>query len=127
MYPLFSATSSNLPTSNEFVIRPHPTKGGVMTSQYMTFNCVRSSQASKHSEHLRSFWTCPSCEEKMLVTLSGKIRHQVTCEAEEPIREREIEDEAPSGGGIFCESCKKHLTMTPMQFLLHKKSCKSLK
>lgn len=38
------------------------------------------------SEHLREFWTCPTCQLKLPMTVSERIRHQAACGQDDVIK-----------------------------------------
>uniref|UniRef100_H2ZFU7 C2H2-type domain-containing protein n=1 Tax=Ciona savignyi TaxID=51511 RepID=H2ZFU7_CIOSA len=54
---------------------PHPTKGGVQLSTFLTYNCL-SDGIDVTGDYLREFWTCPNCSVKLPMTVSERLRHQ---------------------------------------------------
>ena len=62
---------------------PHPVKGGIAVTSYMTYNCLRDDDDGGGvlvgGDHLREFWQCPTCDVHMPMTVSERVRHQSVC------------------------------------------------
>ena len=56
-------------------------KGGMRLAPYLTVNCLHegADRPVLTGDYIREFWTCPSCDVKMPLTMSERLRHQAEC------------------------------------------------
>lgn len=58
---------------------PHPEKGGVRLTQYLTYNSLsisESGQEDMYMASLRTFWTCDLCGLHLPLTFQEKAEHR---------------------------------------------------
>lgn len=62
---------------------PHPTKGGLRVTQYMTFGCVRDdlsvAVAKRQAEYLREHYHCQICGEHLICNILERLQHDKVC------------------------------------------------
>jgi len=122
--------SLGVPMSNG---TPNQVKGGISLSTFLTYNCLQAFGSGQlkmvGSEHLREFWTCPTCQLKLPMTVSERIRHQAACGQDDVIKSEEAhgkdeeEDQEEVGARLYyCKVCEEEMKMTAIQILKHKRS-----
>ena len=119
---------------------PHPEKGGIRLTPYLTYNCLSISedgQEDMYMSSLRTFWTCDICGLHLPLTFQEKAQHRRECEESRRDQERDQqtqlaekmetgEEEHKKGSQkYFCNICKNYFFFTPVQILKHDRSCKS--
>ncbi|XP_071946737.1 probable ATP-dependent RNA helicase DHX34 [Antedon mediterranea] len=130
-------------TDNFFVLqskdsKPHPTKGGTQVNSYLTIASLQENEKSKlglYSSVLREHWTCPKCNEPMIVTMVERLEHQSQCNQllDEPTAASSANSTTVSGNSsikrltkeFHCEICNKDLNLSSVEILKHKRSHKS--
>ena len=62
---------------------PHPTKGGLRVTDYMTYGCVRDdlsvAVAKGQAEYLREHYHCPLCGEHLICNILERLQHDSGC------------------------------------------------
>ncbi|KAI1893670.1 hypothetical protein AGOR_G00126090 [Albula goreensis] len=111
---------------------PHPLKGGLRVTSFLTYNCLANSK-DLYSECLRTFWSCPNCDLYMPLTPLERMHHEATCR---PAGEIHPEQEQGDGMGAgskpsstsssltrlyHCDICNKDLSLTSTEILKHKR------
>ena len=68
---------------------PHPTKGGLRVTEYMTYGCIRDdlsvAVAKRQAEYLREHYHCPLCEEHLICNILERLQHDRTCHLNQPV------------------------------------------
>ncbi|XP_007941230.1 probable ATP-dependent RNA helicase DHX34 [Orycteropus afer afer] len=109
-------------------LSPHPTKGGFIVTDFLTYNCL-TSDTDLYSDCLRTFWTCPHCGLHMPLTPLERIAHENTCPdaprdslagAEEAAPEP-VQKASALQRPYRCETCQKDFVFTPTEVLRHRK------
>uniref|UniRef100_H2ZFU6 RNA helicase n=1 Tax=Ciona savignyi TaxID=51511 RepID=H2ZFU6_CIOSA len=107
---------------------PHPTKGGVQLSTFLTYNCL-SDGIDVTGDYLREFWTCPNCSVKLPMTVSERLRHAV-CTVDETSEMKPASQTQPEAStsipllqkDYFCDICNEHFKFSAVEILKHKRS-----
>nr|XP_020035209.1 probable ATP-dependent RNA helicase DHX34 [Castor canadensis] len=110
-----------------FTLSPHPTKGGYIVTDFLTYNCL-TSDTDLYSDCLRTFWTCPYCGLHLPLTPLERIAHENTC-SEVPRDNATGAEEAPAPlqkasalqRPYHCETCHKDFLFTPTEVLRHRR------
>ena len=58
---------------------PHPDKGGIRLTPYLTYNCLSISEDrldDMYMSAMRTFWTCDICDLHMPLTFQEKAQHR---------------------------------------------------
>ncbi|XP_065837116.1 probable ATP-dependent RNA helicase DHX34 [Oscarella lobularis] len=113
----------------------HPTKGGQIVTDYLTYNCLSSAIfESDYGGALMKHWNCPRCGKSMVVTIAEKLRHEDECRQQED--KDTLEKKIKEGGGaalsassqrvaeglrkdFLCDKCKKTFSFTVTEVLKH--------
>ncbi|XP_006898695.1 PREDICTED: probable ATP-dependent RNA helicase DHX34 [Elephantulus edwardii] len=109
-------------------LSPHPTKGGYVVTDFLTYNCL-ASDTDLYSDCLRTFWTCPHCGLHMPFTPLEQIAHENTCPKAPQGSPPGAEEAAPEPlqktsalqRPYHCEACGKDFLFTPTEVLRHRK------
>ncbi|XP_033630988.1 probable ATP-dependent RNA helicase DHX34 isoform X1 [Asterias rubens] len=116
---------------------PHPTKGGTQVNDYLTYGClfnVASDSLGEFSSVLRRHWSCPHCNDTLIVTTLEKIQHETEClQASTASQdEAELKEKAEGtqsdmiGMGTLrrqyeCIVCNQEFSFTSTEILKHKR------
>lgn len=115
------------PFCSDWKCTPHPDKGGVRVTPYITFNCVHvsGSYLDDHDDDSTNEWNCPHCGLAMNVESIEKLQHMETCQPSqnEQVADNEAETSKrkPNSQAYQCAQCNKTLYLTPTEILRHKK------
>ncbi|XP_007535713.1 probable ATP-dependent RNA helicase DHX34 [Erinaceus europaeus] len=109
-------------------LSPHPTKGGYIVTDFLTYNCL-TSDSDLYSDCLRTFWTCPHCGLHMPFTPLERMAHENTCPEAPPDGPPGAEDATPEvpqktsalQRPYHCEACGKDFIFTPTELLRHRR------
>ena len=79
---------------------PHPTKGGLRVTDYMTYGCVRDdlsvAVAKGQAEYLREHYHCQLCGEHLICNILERLQHDSTCQSNQPLEETSKSEQGPS-------------------------------
>ena len=71
---------------------PHPTKGGLRVTDYMTYGCVRDdlsvAVAKGQAEYLREHYHCQICGEHLICNIIERLQHDSGCQSSQPREEK---------------------------------------
>jgi len=107
-----------------FEISANAVKGGVMLTSYLTYGCLYGEDPEPGE------LDCPSCEQQMSASPLELLLHQTQCARRKrsEIRQKQNEEydrmdkpSKPFATTYFCPDCGKHINLTPMEILRHKK------
>nr|CAD7574761.1 unnamed protein product [Timema californicum] len=102
---------------------PHPVKGGVQVTSYLTYNCLLQEEVTQEFET----WHCPSCDLVASLSPMERLLHSQTCPQKQDNTDSKMEEEdppssrKPNSQPFYCEHCQKTLHLTPTETLRHKK------
>ena len=114
----------------------HPSKGGIIVTDYFTYNDLRGEIEAEAASHAAQFiqkhWTCGICGTKLVVTVLERIEHEKQCSAEIRVGTVVAKDESTQGSGesnlerlkktFYCPECEKDFNFTATEILRHKRS-----
>jgi len=140
---LYVGGGENNEVSEEFVgltdnIEPHPEKGGIKLTGYLTYNCLSINEDASQDffmSAMRTFWTCDICQLHLPLTFQEKTLHRQECEEKmreaEAEQKKQLEEKLSSGQEEhkkgserwLCEICHSFFYFTPIQILKHQKTC----
>eukprot|EP00794_Sanderia_malayensis_P005629 gene5629-6325_t len=125
---------------------PHPTKGGLRVSEYLTYGCVRDdlseAVARGQAEFLREHYHCEACGAHLICNILERLEHDKSCleHDKEEGQEQRDEKKITEGDGsqkesndiqanplcrdYFCSVCKEQFKLTPSEILKHKRTHK---
>lgn len=117
-------------------MRVHPSKGGIIVTDYFTYNDLRDEIEAEAASHAAQFiqkhWTCGICGTKLVVTVLERIEHEKQCSAETRVGTVVAKDESTQGSGesnlerlkkaFYCPECEKDFNFTATEILRHKRS-----
>jgi hypothetical protein len=112
---------------------PHPIKGGIQLTPYLTYNCldVNSSCDADFCAYMQKRWYCAQCGTTLIVTLAEKLKHQEECivkKHEQEIKQEMLDTRDRSLDSLRkdyqCSVCGQDFKFTTAEILKHKKSCK---
>ncbi|XP_033607605.1 probable ATP-dependent RNA helicase DHX34 isoform X2 [Cryptotermes secundus] len=114
------------PFSSDWECTPHPKKGGVRVTPYITFNCVNvfRSHLDGYDDGSENEWNCPHCGLDMNLDSIQKLQHMETCKPsqnEQGADEEETVTRKPNSLAYQCAQCDRTLYLTPTEILRHKK------
>lgn len=106
--------------------KPHPTKGGLHVTEYLTYNCLQD-ETDTTQTYMQFQWHCPFCEQSMMVNVLERMHHQAACR--ETV-EMNANQESRAGCSrthrnqqeYFCEDCQKTLYLSNTDILKHNRS-----
>ncbi|XP_062516968.1 probable ATP-dependent RNA helicase DHX34 [Corticium candelabrum] len=71
----------------------HPTKGGQVATDYLTYNCLSSGGFdSDYGGAVMRHWNCPRCNQSMVATIAERMRHDEECSSRQQKETEELED-----------------------------------
>lgn len=86
---------------------PHPTKGGLRVTDYMTYGCVRDdlsvAVAKGQAEYLREHYHCQLCGEHLICNILERLQHDKACQSNQP-----LEETSKSEQGLSPKETKPH-------------------
>ncbi|KAJ4441064.1 hypothetical protein ANN_10914 [Periplaneta americana] len=106
---------------------PHPSKGGVRVTPYITFNCLTESSYYPEDcsgEEPEEDWQCPHCDFAANLEPIQRLQHLTTCQStqdQQKAVEEEFQRRKPNSQAYECAQCNKTLYLTPTEILRHKK------
>lgn len=110
-------------------------KKGIRIGSFLHYQSIKSSPKGDpmygHSEHLRTRWTCPKCQQSFLVNRSGLMDHLLKCKlmpiAEEPMASSVVPANVTHTTAVthYCDICNQTFSMSSLDFLRHKRSHKN--
>ncbi|XP_078482646.1 putative ATP-dependent RNA helicase DHX34 isoform X1 [Ciona intestinalis] len=108
---------------------PHPSKGGIQLSPFLTYNCL-SDGMDMGGDYLREFWTCPNCNVKLPLTVLERLRHQAICTGEENTEADSSSTSQNEGStsipslqkDYHCDICNQMFKFSAVEILKHKRS-----
>ena len=127
-----SVVSELLKNSGE----PHPTKGGYKVNDFFTYDCLGDEEGEAvwggYSSCMQKHWTCPKCQQHLIVTVVERIKHEQDCDTNRPKAGNEEESALTEQKSSMkksqkiyhCSSCDKEYEFSPIEVLRHKKNCK---
>ncbi|CAG7718391.1 unnamed protein product [Allacma fusca] len=96
-------------------------KGGVSLASFFTYGCLYGEIPDPDE------WVCPVCSLNIMASPLELLLHQAQCrltklkESESQFEEEELKAR-PFSKAYYCNDCSKHLHLTPIEILRHKKS-----
>ncbi|CAH1796146.1 unnamed protein product [Owenia fusiformis] len=123
---------------------PNTVKGGVRVNDYLTYNCLQADSTAsvwgEYTSHMQKHWTCPHCNEPMIVTVLDRLQHEATCQANKEKQQELISSKgsstdvgSTSQSGMsnplkkeyHCPLCSKDFNFTNTEILKHRKTCRN--
>nr|XP_014718516.2 probable ATP-dependent RNA helicase DHX34 isoform X1 [Equus asinus]XP_014718517.2 probable ATP-dependent RNA helicase DHX34 isoform X1 [Equus asinus]XP_044615936.1 probable ATP-dependent RNA helicase DHX34 isoform X1 [Equus asinus]XP_044615937.1 probable ATP-dependent RNA helicase DHX34 isoform X1 [Equus asinus]XP_044615938.1 probable ATP-dependent RNA helicase DHX34 isoform X1 [Equus asinus] len=109
-------------------LSPHPTKGGYVVTDFLTYNCL-TSDTDLYSDCLRTFWTCPHCGLHAPLTPLERVAHENSCPQAPQDGAPGAEEAAPEPPQkasalqrpYHCEACQQDFLFTPTEVLRHRR------
>lgn len=115
-------------TSQSKNATPHPIKGGYQIKDFFVYGCLADSSAD-YTSVLRKHWTCPVCNQAMIITTLERLEHEASCTQQEKDLAAQQEEEPLKSKGpeslrrnYDCPICKEQFSFTTSEILKHKKS-----
>ncbi|XP_042556406.1 probable ATP-dependent RNA helicase DHX34 [Dipodomys spectabilis] len=126
--PQTVTTAPSLPgLFGDSTLSPHPTKGGYVVTDFLTYNCLVS-DTDLYSDCLRTFWTCPHCGLHLPLTPLERMAHENTCaQAPQEDGAEAEEDPAPIQKAsalqrpYHCDTCGQDFLFSPTEALRHRR------
>lgn len=120
--------------------RQHPVKGGSMVGGggFLVYDCLLDDDASsvwgEYTMCLQRHWTCPRCEQTLIVTVGERLEHEQQCEEKQldasasqfvdGIKEQTERSRTDALRKPYhCSSCDQQFSFTTTEALKHKKHC----
>ena len=139
-------SADDLPTNNllSFVTggtenQQHPVKGGrVVAGGFLVYDCLLDDETSsvwgEYTTCLQRHWTCPRCEQTLIVTVGERLEHEQQCEAKQLeasasqfVHDFKEQAERSRTDALrkpyHCSSCDQQYSFTTTEALKHKKNC----
>lgn len=122
--------------------RSHPTKGGTMAGDddegYLVYGCLADDAGAwgEYTTCMQRHWTCPRCNETMIVTVGQRLDHERRCEtaqleresaeAEKESQEKAVRDQEDALRQAYhCDECDKDFRFTTVEIFRHRRTCAS--
>jgi len=118
----------------------HPVKGGTMVGGgFLVYDCLLDDETSsvwgEFTTCLQRHWTCPHCEQTLIVTVGERLEHERQCEeqqleasASQYVSDVKEQAERSRTDALrkpyHCSSCDCQYSFTTTEALKHKKSCR---
>ena len=117
----------------------HPVKGGtVVAGGFLVYDCLLDDETSsvwgEYTTCLQRHWTCPRCEQTLIVTVGERLEHEQQCEVKQLEANvtqfvHDIKEQAEHSRTdalrkpYHCSSCDNQYNFTTTEALKHKKNC----
>jgi len=117
----------------------HPFKGGTMVSGgFLVYDCLLDDETSsvwgEYTTCLQRHWTCPRCQQSLIVTIGERLEHEQQCEAKELeasasqfVRDAKEQAERSRADALrkpyHCSTCDQQYSFTTTEALKHRKNC----
>ena len=117
----------------------HPVKGGtVVAGGFLVYDCLLDDETSsvwgEYTTCLQRHWTCPRCEQTLIVTIGERLEHEQKCEEKqlEASASRFVHDVKEQAERsrtdalrkpYHCPLCDQQYNFTTTEALKHKKNC----
>jgi len=117
----------------------HPVKGGtIVAGGFLVYDCLLDDDASsvwgEYTTCLQRHWTCPRCQQTLIVTVGERLEHEQQCEQKQletnasqfvdSIKEQAERSRADALRKPYhCSSCQQQYNFTTTEALKHKKNC----
>lgn len=119
--------------------RQHPVKGGrVVAGGILVYDCLLDDETSsvwgEYTTCLQRHWTCPRCEQTLIVTIGERLEHEQQCEEKQleayasqfvhDVKEQAEQSRTDAIRKPYrCSSCNQQYNFTTTEALKHKKNC----
>lgn len=121
--------------------RSHPVKGGTVAGDddeaYLVYGCLADDAGGAWSEYttcMQRHWTCPRCDQTMIVTVGQRLEHERQCEteqleresaeAEQESQEKAVKDREDALRQTYhCADCGQDFRFTTIEIFRHRKTC----
>jgi len=117
----------------------HPVKGGtIVAGGFLVYDCLLDDEMSsvwgEYTTCLQRHWTCPLCQQTLIVTIGQRLEHEQQCEvkqleanADQFVHDIKEQAERSRTDALrkpyHCSACSRQYSFTTIEALKHKKNC----